>query len=284
MLPFSVGKMKSGNQYFPTSEPESIFSLYSRPAPSLSLSQVDEKDSESKAGFMASFMDFLKSGKRPQGLEMPVGMESGHGDASPLKCGGLCPLSSVPPPFGEGEGNGGLALVGCPSPCKRTLDDELKRNLETLPSFSSDEEDSVGKNQDLQKSISSAISALYDTPQLAFQPPPPPPPPQSQPQPRQAQLTSTPLQPPTLSPQTPSHTPHTQLQAAKPAVLQREDREMENDDDDEEERKMGGVGNESEVKVMEEEAPEFETLGAPKLEGKGNTGPIQIILMIFCCR
>nr|XP_029485633.1 proline-rich protein 12-like isoform X1 [Oncorhynchus nerka] len=222
--------------------------------------RVEEKDSESKAGFMASFMDFLKSGKRPQGLEMPMGMESGHGDTSPLKCGGLCPLSPVPPPFGEGEGNGGLALVGCPSPCKRTLDDELKRNLETLPSFSSDEEDSVGKNQDLQKSISSAISALYDTPQLAFQPPPP------QPQPRQAQHTSTPLQPPTLSPQTPSHTPHTQLQAAEPAVLQREDREMEENDDDEEERKMGGGGNESEVKVMEEEAPEFETLGAHKLE------------------
>ncbi|XP_074995514.1 proline-rich protein 12-like, partial [Calonectris borealis] len=47
------------------------------------------------------------------------------------------------------------------SPCKR-LDEELKRNLETLPSFSSDEEDSVSKNQDLQKSITSAISALYD--------------------------------------------------------------------------------------------------------------------------
>ncbi|KAK2510739.1 hypothetical protein Q9966_016827, partial [Columba livia] len=52
----------------------------------------------------------------------------------------------------------------CPSPCKR-LDEELKRNLETLPSFSSDEEDSVGKNQDLQDSICSAISALYDPPE-----------------------------------------------------------------------------------------------------------------------
>ena len=59
----------------------------------------------------------------------------------------------------ESEGLG----LGCPSPCKR-LDEELKRNLETLPSFSSDEEDSVAKNRDLQESISSAISALDDPP------------------------------------------------------------------------------------------------------------------------
>lgn len=59
------------------------------------------------------------------------------------------------------EGDPAGLVMSCTSPCKR-LDEELKRNLETLPSFSSDEEDSVSKNQDLQKSISSAISALYD--------------------------------------------------------------------------------------------------------------------------
>uniref|UniRef100_A0A4W5NA24 Proline rich 12 n=1 Tax=Hucho hucho TaxID=62062 RepID=A0A4W5NA24_9TELE len=209
--------------------------------------QKSQIQSDGKSGCMASFMDFLKSGKRPPGLEM----QSGNSDASPLKSEGLCPLSPAPPPtlpsFGEGKSNSGLG--GCPSPCKRTLDDELKRNLETLPSFSSDEEDSVGKNQDLQKSISSAISALYDTPQLAsLQPPPPSPPPQSQDQPSQAPLTPTTLQPPALSPQPPSHNPDTQPQAAEPAVLQREDQEMEeNDDEEEEERKMrGGRDNESE--------------------------------------
>ncbi|XP_055786737.1 proline-rich protein 12-like [Salvelinus fontinalis] len=226
-----------------------------------------------KSDCMASFMDFLKSGKRPPGLEM----QSGNRDVSPLKSEGLCPLSPAPPPtlpqFGEGKSNSGPG--GCPSPCKRTLDDELKRNLETLPSFSSDEEDSVGKNQDLQKSISSAISALYDTPQLAsLQPPPPSPPPQSQDQPSQAPLTPTTLQPPALSPQPPSHNPHTQPQAAEPAVLQREDREMEeNDDEEEEERKMrGGGDNESEVNDMEKE--ELEIFGAPRLEASAPVAPV----------
>lgn len=127
---------------------------------------------------MASFLDFLKTGKKQSGLEL--GDDGGEQEAlnpcSSLK-GGIRPLSPPPPPVtptppqqppgtfsedGQGEGED-LALSSCPSPCK-PLDEELKRNLETLPSFSSDEEDSVSKNQDLQKSISSAISALYDTP------------------------------------------------------------------------------------------------------------------------
>uniref|UniRef100_A0A8C6ULL7 Proline rich 12a n=1 Tax=Neogobius melanostomus TaxID=47308 RepID=A0A8C6ULL7_9GOBI len=146
-------------------------------------------DSDSKAGFVASFLDFLKTGKRPPGLDISPGMEHDNGDTSPCKPGGLRPLSPAPPPPP-------LALGSCPSP--KRLEDELKRNLETLPSFSSDEEDSVGKNQDLQKSISSAISALYDTPQLtASLQPPLPPPPQPQPQSTQAPLTPT-LPPPAL--------------------------------------------------------------------------------------
>ena len=48
------------------------------------------------------------------------------------------------------------------SPTKKA-DEELKKNLETLPSFSSDEDDSVGGNHDLQKSISTALSALDDS-------------------------------------------------------------------------------------------------------------------------
>ncbi|XP_062422312.1 proline-rich protein 12 [Pungitius pungitius] len=142
------------------------------------LSSTDEKAFDFKPGFMASFLDFLKTGKKESGLEM--GHDGGEQDSlnpcSSMK-GGIRPLSTPPPPlsptppqqppqtFSEGgQGDSGdLALSSCPSPCK-PLDEELKGNLETLPSFSSDEEDSVGKNQDLQKSISSAISALYDTP------------------------------------------------------------------------------------------------------------------------
>lgn len=131
-----------------------------------------------KSGFITSFLDFLKTEKKPQPGLLPMD-ETGSTDEPSVK-GGIRPLSSPPPPsppsspptFEDTEGEGGLALSNCPSPCKR-LDEELKRNLETLPSFSSDEEDSVSKNQDLQKSISSAISALYDTPHsLAGIPPP----------------------------------------------------------------------------------------------------------------
>ncbi|KAK2832734.1 hypothetical protein Q5P01_016623 [Channa striata] len=140
-------------------------------------SSADEKAFDFKPGFMASFLDFLKTGKKQSDLDV------GHDgcEQEPLNpCtslkGGIEPLSPPPPPLpptppqqppgfpegGQGEGED-LALSTCSSPCK-PLDEELKRNLETLPSFSSDEEDSVSKNQDLQKSISSAISALYDTP------------------------------------------------------------------------------------------------------------------------
>ncbi|XP_026170539.1 proline-rich protein 12-like isoform X1 [Mastacembelus armatus] len=228
----------------------------------------DEKDSESKAGFVASFLDFLKTGKRPPSLDISPGMEPDNGETSPCKSGGLRPLSPAPPPppppppFGDSEGNGGLALGNCPSP--KRLEDELKRNLETLPSFSSDEEDSVGKNQDLQKSISSAISALYDTPQLTsnIQAPLPPPPPQ--PQPTQAPLTPT-LQPPTLSPQPTMHTPHTQPQSNEPDILQPEDGDMDEnkEEENEEERSMGG---DEENDMIEEREPQLETLGAPKLD------------------
>ncbi|XP_041269272.1 proline-rich protein 12-like, partial [Onychostruthus taczanowskii] len=116
------------------------------------LREAEEKQPEMKSGFMASFLDFLKAGKRQPLPPSP---------SKPPKLG-------APPSFplgGSLEGGEGEGLVmACPSPCKR-LDEELKRNLETLPSFSSDEEDSVSKNQDLQKSISSAISALDEPPE-----------------------------------------------------------------------------------------------------------------------
>ncbi|XP_053308496.1 proline-rich protein 12 [Spea bombifrons] len=125
------------------------------------IKEVEEKQPEIKSGFMASFLDFLKSGKRqqlptantsPSKNRPPSAQQTSqpsYGMASQMLSG---PLDST-----ESDS----LVMSCTSPCKR-LDDELKRNLETLPSFSSDEEDSVGKNQDLQKSITSAISALYD--------------------------------------------------------------------------------------------------------------------------
>ncbi|CAH2318970.1 Hypothetical predicted protein [Pelobates cultripes] len=125
------------------------------------IKEVEEKQPEIKSGFMASFLDFLKSGKRqqlptantsPSKTRPPMAQQTSQGSfgmASQMLSGSLDSAESD------------SLVMSCTSPCKR-LDDELKRNLETLPSFSSDEEDSVSKNQDLQKSISSAISALYD--------------------------------------------------------------------------------------------------------------------------
>ncbi|XP_010773441.1 hornerin [Notothenia coriiceps] len=228
----------------------------------------DEKDSDSKAGFVASFLDFLKTGKRPPGLDISPGMEHDNGETSPFKSGGLRQLSPGPPPpplppFGDSEGNGGLTLGNCHSP--KRLEDELKRNLETLPSFSSDEEDSVGKNQDLQKSISSAISALYDTPQLTsnMQSPLPPSPPQPQSQATPSPLTPS-LQPPTLSPQPAMHTPHDLPRSNEPDVLQLEDdRDMDENKEEGEQRSAGG---DEERDMTEEREPQLETLGAPSLD------------------
>ncbi|XP_061829774.1 proline-rich protein 12 isoform X2 [Nerophis lumbriciformis] len=134
-------------------------------------SSVDEKAFDFKPGFMSSFLDFLKTGKKPSCLEL--GDDGCEQEACSCHKGGIRPITPTPPlpttpPQGafseEGGGDGAdLPLGSCQSPCK-PLDEELKGNLEALPTFSSDEEDSVSKNQDLQKSISSAISALYDTP------------------------------------------------------------------------------------------------------------------------
>ncbi|XP_018424625.1 PREDICTED: proline-rich protein 12 [Nanorana parkeri] len=125
------------------------------------IKEVEEKQPEIKSGFMASFLDFLKSGKRQQ---LPTANTSPSKNrppsaqqASQASFGMASQMLSGTLDSTESDS----LVMSCTSPCKR-LDDEFKRNLETLPSFSSDEEDSVSKNQDLQKSISSAISALYD--------------------------------------------------------------------------------------------------------------------------
>lgn len=68
---------------------------------------------------------------------------------------------SAPTPPQQACSEAGKAQQSSSSP-SRPLDEELNSNLKTLPSFSSDEEDSVSKNRDLQQSITCAISALYD--------------------------------------------------------------------------------------------------------------------------
>ncbi|TRY53598.1 hypothetical protein DNTS_014979 [Danionella cerebrum] len=120
------------------------------------LKEVEEKQPEVKTGFLGSFLDFLKSGSRQNISSSPIRSPNRTRKASrrlpnPL----LVPfksqsISSTPMLSPEPQ-----SVIST-----KRLDEELQGNLETLPAFSSDEDDSVGKNQDLQKSITSALSSL----------------------------------------------------------------------------------------------------------------------------
>ncbi|XP_066853614.1 glutamine and serine-rich protein 1 isoform X1 [Anser cygnoides] len=123
------------------------------------IKEVEEKQPEVKTGFIASFLDFLKSGPRQQFSAPAVRMPNRTRRPVTQIVRGPCLQSSTKP---QPAAAPVAAEVSAESPTKK-VDEELKKNLETLPSFSSDEDDSVGGNHDLQKSISTALSALDDT-------------------------------------------------------------------------------------------------------------------------
>lgn len=121
------------------------------------IKEVEEKQPEVKTGFIGSFLDFLKSGPKQQFSSPPIRSPNRTRKSSVPKR----PLNqlSVPPAPLPPLTSMVSPDISSVSSTKR-LDEELQKNLETLPSFSSDEDESVGKNQDLQKSISSALSSL----------------------------------------------------------------------------------------------------------------------------
>ncbi|NWH74526.1 QSER1 protein, partial [Piaya cayana] len=121
------------------------------------IKEVEEKQPEVKTGFIASFLDFLKSGPRQQFSAPAVRMPNRTRRPVAQIVRAPCLQSSAKP-----QPASVAAEVSGESPTKKA-DEELKKNLETLPSFSSDEDDSVGGNHDLQKSITTALSALDDT-------------------------------------------------------------------------------------------------------------------------
>ncbi|XP_064019891.1 glutamine and serine-rich protein 1 isoform X3 [Pogoniulus pusillus] len=123
------------------------------------IKEVEEKQPEVKTGFLASFLDFLKSGPRQQFSAPAVRMPNRTRRPVPQIVRAPCLQSSAKP---QPAAAPVAAEVSGESPTKKP-EEELKKNLETLPSFSSDEDDSVGGNHDLQKSISTALSALDDT-------------------------------------------------------------------------------------------------------------------------
>ncbi|NWQ97957.1 QSER1 protein, partial [Burhinus bistriatus] len=125
------------------------------------IKEVEEKQPEVKTGFIASFLDFLKSGPRQQFSAPAVRMPNRTRRPVTQMVRTPCLQSSAKPQPAAAAAPVAAEVSG-ESPTKK-VDEELKKNLETLPSFSSDEDDSVGGNHDLQKSISTALSALDDT-------------------------------------------------------------------------------------------------------------------------
>lgn len=126
--------------------------------------EVEEKQPEVKTGFIGSFLDFIKSGPKQNLSSTPARSNSRSrrpSSSSKQPQGPFLPLTpklqqTTLGPVVAPEGHGLTS-----SQQKRMEEDlQMQRNLETLPSFSSDEEESVGKNQALQNSISSALSAL----------------------------------------------------------------------------------------------------------------------------
>ncbi|XP_040893259.1 glutamine and serine-rich protein 1 [Toxotes jaculatrix] len=123
--------------------------------------EVEEKQPEVKTGFIGSFLDFIKSGPKQQYSPSPTRTISRPRKPSTSSKPPPCTLPTLPPklqtlpgPLIPQESQGGASSQ------QKRLDEDLQKNLETLPSFSSDEEENTGKNQALRNSISSALSAL----------------------------------------------------------------------------------------------------------------------------
>ncbi|XP_076846827.1 glutamine and serine-rich protein 1 [Brachyhypopomus gauderio] len=119
--------------------------------------EVEEKQPEVKTGFIGSFLDFLKSGPKQHFSSPPIRSPNRTRKPSVSKrpSNSLNMPPKVLPPSSQL-----LSPDTSNVNSSKRLDEEFQKNLETLPSFSSDEDELVGKNQDLQKSISSALSSL----------------------------------------------------------------------------------------------------------------------------
>lgn len=127
------------------------------------LREVEEKQPEIKTGFIGSFLDFIKSGPKQQFSPSPTRTIS-----RPKKVVTLSkPPSYTLPPLPPKVQSLPVPVISQESPLvtsqQKRLNEELQKNLETLPSFSSDEEENTGKNQALRNSISSALSSLDDS-------------------------------------------------------------------------------------------------------------------------
>ncbi|XP_058402186.1 glutamine and serine-rich protein 1 isoform X2 [Diceros bicornis minor] len=120
------------------------------------IKEVEEKQPEVKTGFIASFLDFLKSGPKQQFSTLAARMPNRTRRPGPQIVRTFCPpplpkTSSATPLVSETGGN---------SPPEK-VDNELK-NLEHLSSFSSDEEDPGVCSHDY-KSAAATLTTLDAT-------------------------------------------------------------------------------------------------------------------------
>ncbi|XP_054297584.2 glutamine and serine-rich protein 1 isoform X4 [Pongo pygmaeus] len=122
------------------------------------IKEVEEKQPEVKTGFIASFLDFLKSGPKQQFSTLAVRMPNRTRRPGTQMVRTFCPpplpkpSSTTPTPL--------MSETGSNSPSDK-VDNELK-NLEHLSSFSSDEDD-PGCSQDAYKSVSTPLTTLDAT-------------------------------------------------------------------------------------------------------------------------
>ncbi|XP_058161579.1 glutamine and serine-rich protein 1 isoform X2 [Dasypus novemcinctus] len=123
------------------------------------IKEVEEKQPEVKTGFIASFLDFLKSGPKQQFSTLAVRMPNRTRRPGTQIVRTLCP-----PPLPKTSSTTPMPLVsetGGSSPSEKN--DSESKNLEHLSSFSSDEEDPGVCSHDIYKNISTSLTALDTT-------------------------------------------------------------------------------------------------------------------------
>ncbi|XP_037694888.1 glutamine and serine-rich protein 1 [Choloepus didactylus] len=123
------------------------------------IKEVEEKQPEVKTGFIASFLDFLKSGPKQQFSALAVRMPN-----RTRRPGAQIVRTLCPPPLPKTSSTTPTPLVsetGGNSPSEKN-DNELK-NLEHLSSLSSDEEDPGVCSHDIYRNISTTLTVLDTT-------------------------------------------------------------------------------------------------------------------------
>ncbi|XP_062951448.1 glutamine and serine-rich protein 1 isoform X2 [Cynocephalus volans] len=123
------------------------------------IKEVEEKQPEVKTGFIASFLDFLKSGPKQQFSTLAVRMPN-----RTRRPGTQVVRTFCPPPLPKTSSTTPTPLVsetGGNSPSEK-IDNELK-NFEHLSSLSSDEDDPGACSHDIYKSVSTPLTPLDAT-------------------------------------------------------------------------------------------------------------------------